>query len=340
MENIESFEKIAPYIKDPLVLSGFALFIFFLIIRSFLGSEKVATASQRVSGRLLILLAKYGFILALLIISLGFYIRYTEIQADEAYAKEMASKVAKEVTESSSKIDDLKSDVEVLKPPNISLEVDKSGNLQLSNSGGAIDNIQVLVVGYLYATLMPVCSCVNFPANHIFIDYAPPFSVQKKENGNEISVFTYDFFQKAVDVRNSFREYAAKKGFCGGISAQLMVSMQFDSAYTQEKQLYFSVGNEFSPIAAFRRTEYEKVGGRDFLSALEIKKNAHVKADFFKEIEFDSIWEAYVERDIKDKEKFAEFLASKDPCEIKDIEGYTEFPMEPIDIYVPNNTDN
>ena len=49
------FSGIAPYLQHPLVLVGFVLLIVVGLFRAFLRSDKVATASQGASGRLLLL---------------------------------------------------------------------------------------------------------------------------------------------------------------------------------------------------------------------------------------------------------------------------------------------
>jgi len=79
------FSAIAPYLQHPLVLVGFVLLIVVGLFRAFLRSEKVATASQGASGRLLLALARYGFVLALAVILLGFaLVFYRDYRGEQA----------------------------------------------------------------------------------------------------------------------------------------------------------------------------------------------------------------------------------------------------------------
>lgn len=77
------FEKIAPYLKDPLVLIGFFLFLGFLFCRYILKLGIVPTLPPTLGFRVLRTILLYGFILGLLISALGFFLKYREIQSEE-----------------------------------------------------------------------------------------------------------------------------------------------------------------------------------------------------------------------------------------------------------------
>ena len=72
-----AFDKIAPFLTNSLVLAGFAIFLFFGVLRSLLKSKVIPQLSQTHGGRIIGAFLKYGFVLALLVIVLGF--------ANEAY---------------------------------------------------------------------------------------------------------------------------------------------------------------------------------------------------------------------------------------------------------------
>lgn len=80
---IGAFESVAPYLKDPLILIGFVLFIGFLLARQVLRSGLVPTLTQSMGARVVRLLLQYGFLLALSVIVLGFGIRYYEIHENK-----------------------------------------------------------------------------------------------------------------------------------------------------------------------------------------------------------------------------------------------------------------
>jgi hypothetical protein len=77
------FEKIAPYLKDPLVLIGFFLFLAFLFCRFILKQGIIPTLPATLGFRVLRTILLYGFLLGLLISALGFLLKYREMQADE-----------------------------------------------------------------------------------------------------------------------------------------------------------------------------------------------------------------------------------------------------------------
>jgi hypothetical protein len=64
--------EIAPYLSNPLVLAGFGLFLFFGLLRALLKSKVMPTVTQRTGGRALLRAINYGFVVALVVIVLGF----------------------------------------------------------------------------------------------------------------------------------------------------------------------------------------------------------------------------------------------------------------------------
>jgi hypothetical protein len=77
------FEKIAPYLKDPLVLIGFFLFLGFLLCRYILKQGIIPTLPPTLGFRILRTILLYGFLLGLLISALGFFLKYREMQSEE-----------------------------------------------------------------------------------------------------------------------------------------------------------------------------------------------------------------------------------------------------------------
>jgi hypothetical protein len=78
-----SFDKIAPYLQDPLVLAGFALFLFFGALRALLSSGLIPQQTQIGGYRILQRLFLFGFLLSVLIILLGFGLKYRELSRME-----------------------------------------------------------------------------------------------------------------------------------------------------------------------------------------------------------------------------------------------------------------
>ena len=73
---MKGFEHFIPYLKDPLVLVGFALFLVFGTNRLLIRSGIIPTLSARSGSRILQSLLRYGLVIALVVIALGFGLEY------------------------------------------------------------------------------------------------------------------------------------------------------------------------------------------------------------------------------------------------------------------------
>src|SRR5437667_3598493 len=74
------FTKIAPYLKDPLVLIGFFLFISFLFSRYLIKQKVIPPLPPSLGFRVLKSLLLYGFIIGLVLLCLGFGLKYKELR--------------------------------------------------------------------------------------------------------------------------------------------------------------------------------------------------------------------------------------------------------------------
>jgi hypothetical protein len=70
--SIVDFAKVAPYLTNPLVLVGFVLLLFFGVHEALIKSRILPPVSQTASGKVVPLVLRYGFIVAVLLILLGF----------------------------------------------------------------------------------------------------------------------------------------------------------------------------------------------------------------------------------------------------------------------------
>ncbi|HYZ26035.1 MAG TPA: tetratricopeptide repeat protein, partial [Geminicoccaceae bacterium] len=76
MPGVGGFAQIAPYLTHPLVLTRFVLLLFFGFLRTLLKSKVMPTVSQRSGGQALLRLLRYGFLVALAVIVLGFALAF------------------------------------------------------------------------------------------------------------------------------------------------------------------------------------------------------------------------------------------------------------------------
>lgn len=72
METLQAFKEIAPYLTHPLVLIGFVLLLFFGIHRTLLKAGILPPLNTRASSKVVRILLRYGFVIAILVIVLGF----------------------------------------------------------------------------------------------------------------------------------------------------------------------------------------------------------------------------------------------------------------------------
>ena len=80
------FAKIAPYLKDPLVLIGFFLFLGFLFVRGILKAGIIPQLSRQLGFRILQRILLYGFIIALALMAIGVFLKYRELSDREQAA--------------------------------------------------------------------------------------------------------------------------------------------------------------------------------------------------------------------------------------------------------------
>jgi hypothetical protein len=86
--DVTEFSKVAPYLQDPLVLVGFFLFLAFLFARALLKRGIIPTLPPTAGFKILKSLLLYGFLIGLLLIVLGFGLKYAELRVKEKQAEE------------------------------------------------------------------------------------------------------------------------------------------------------------------------------------------------------------------------------------------------------------
>lgn len=82
------FAKIAPYLKDPLVLIGFFIFVSFLFARFLVKQRVIPPLPPTLGFRTLKIILLYGFIIGLLLVCLGFGLKYKELRDRTKQAEE------------------------------------------------------------------------------------------------------------------------------------------------------------------------------------------------------------------------------------------------------------
>jgi hypothetical protein len=85
-EEAMDFAATAPYLKDPLVLIGFALFLAFLFSRRLIASGIIPPVGAGRGAQIVRLLLHYGFTIGLLVVVLGFWLKHGELSEHEQQA--------------------------------------------------------------------------------------------------------------------------------------------------------------------------------------------------------------------------------------------------------------
>ena len=78
-----TFDKIAPYLEEPIVLVGFVLFLFFGLARAIIGAGIIPKLTRHHGYRLMMRLLTYGFVLALAVAIVGSGLKYQEFSEEE-----------------------------------------------------------------------------------------------------------------------------------------------------------------------------------------------------------------------------------------------------------------
>jgi len=74
-----NFDKIAPYLKDPLVLIGLFIFLGLIFLRSLVKKGIIPVLQKNQGFNILKIILLYGFVIGLLIIILGFWLKAKQI---------------------------------------------------------------------------------------------------------------------------------------------------------------------------------------------------------------------------------------------------------------------
>ncbi len=113
------FDKIAPYLKDPLVLIGFFIFIAFLLLRVLIKQNIIPTLTRRDGFSFLKLLLLYGFLFGIILMFLGFGLKYREMSEKEQ--RVILSQLQSELNQNLKTLNELKLNTENFLDINLNL---------------------------------------------------------------------------------------------------------------------------------------------------------------------------------------------------------------------------
>jgi hypothetical protein len=91
MEDLAWFKDVAPYLTQPLVLVGFVLLIVFGVYGALLKASIIPPLTPRAGGTMVQSLVRYGFVIALLVIVLGFAFAFYQTQQNHNPAQEIST---------------------------------------------------------------------------------------------------------------------------------------------------------------------------------------------------------------------------------------------------------
>ena len=113
------FAKIAPYLQDPLVLIGFVVFLFLSFARYLVKRGIFPQLPQKGAITILKLILTYGFIIGILIIGLGFGLKYNELSKSEQ--KRAVSLILSELQANEYVVSELKKNTDTLANTSITI---------------------------------------------------------------------------------------------------------------------------------------------------------------------------------------------------------------------------
>lgn len=118
---MSGFETVAPYLKNPLVLIGFFIFIVFLFLRTLIVRGIIPTVGKKDGYNLLRLILLYGFLFGLVLMVLGFGLQYRQLDTEEQ--RNVVRQLSTEFNDNISVVSELKKNTETFL--NISIEMSK-----------------------------------------------------------------------------------------------------------------------------------------------------------------------------------------------------------------------
>jgi hypothetical protein len=86
-ELFAAFGKIAKYLRHPLVLTGFAVFLFYQMVNKLMETGILPKLTQDTGGQVVMLFLQYGFWLAALLVVLGFGLQFFKVHSDSDVKK-------------------------------------------------------------------------------------------------------------------------------------------------------------------------------------------------------------------------------------------------------------
>jgi tetratricopeptide (TPR) repeat protein len=90
--NQSDFIGIAPYLNHPLVLIGFVLILFFGMVKALMEAGILPKLSRKDGGIVVLTFLRYGFLIALLITSLGFGLQYYKLIQESSTLEQQSKK--------------------------------------------------------------------------------------------------------------------------------------------------------------------------------------------------------------------------------------------------------
>src|SRR6516165_1823088 len=88
MNTLSEFKEIAPYLTNPLTLVGYVLLLVFGMHRALLKARIIPTLSARTGGLVVKTILRYGFVIALAVIVLGFGLAFYQAHVEHSPAAE------------------------------------------------------------------------------------------------------------------------------------------------------------------------------------------------------------------------------------------------------------
>src|SRR5581483_4110886 len=109
---MQGFEKVAPFLTHPLVLIGFVVLLFFGMVRALLKANIIQPLPRSTGGRIVFAFLRYGFVIALVVILLGFALEAYRVSQRANEAQELVQGVEGVI----SRIDDVEVSYEMMMP--------------------------------------------------------------------------------------------------------------------------------------------------------------------------------------------------------------------------------
>jgi len=330
-----SFEKIAPFLSDPLILIGFFVFLAFLIARLIIRSGLIPVLGSGEGFTILRIILRYGFILGLVIIVLGFLIKYRELSGKDkptTVGTLVLNNQGGVVGAVNVHVGNAEADQE------LSATIGADNNVIISGNRQIIENLEITCVPFVAAKIFFNVGSGALYGPHLNLFSGIPFFVMDSDKGPTLTkIYLNDFFKAVTSLREAFIAKTLQMGRESEIEPTVGLIAKYDNRYSTNRVAFFLV--ERTDSRKIPKYSVRKVNRKDFEEDVDVEFAKDMR--FTAELTAAAVFERY-KKLLNDMGAPADdIFAEKRPALKDERDDYVPFDIgPPIKILIPPSADS